>query len=116
VAMAGRSFCYCTNWVVLTLAANELSLRLTPSPWLAAIVAGIFLAAYDFFIEPVAIKLDYWQWADPTIPVQNYLAWAVIAALISLPLQLLKIRFRSPVLIIYFFAQLFFFLVLNIGL
>lgn len=83
---------------------------------LTAAIAGILTALYDVAIEPVAITLDYWQWGGGEIPIQNYLAWAVIAFLISLPLQLLKIRFQSPVLLVYLLAQLFFFLVLNLML
>lgn len=134
----GVPFVIALNWCVLTLACNELACRLTPSPTppalknaapsstnrqlpinyrishiLTAALAAILTALYDVAIEPVAISLDYWQWGGGEIPLQNYLAWAVIAFLISLPLHLLKIRFRSPVLLVYLFAQLFFFLVLN---
>lgn len=77
------------------------------------LLAAALTALYDVTIEPVAIALDYWQWGGGEIPLQNYLAWAIIAFLISLPLYVFKIRFRSPVLLVYFFAQLFFFLVLN---
>ncbi|MEM9835902.1 MAG: carotenoid biosynthesis protein [Bacteroidota bacterium] len=111
----GVPFVIALNWAVLTLAANDLSLKLTRSPWLAAALAGIFLALYDVAIEPIAIALDYWQWAAPTVPIQNYLAWALVAFLISVPLQLMKIRFRSSLLLLYFFAQLAFFLILNGG-
>jgi putative membrane protein len=76
-------------------------------------LAAVLTALYDVTIEPVAIALDYWQWHAGEIPLQNYLAWAAIAFLISLPLYVLNIRFRSPVLRVYFFAQLFFFAVLN---
>lgn len=83
---------------------------------LSALLAGIFTALYDVAIEPVAIALDYWAWAAEDIPLQNYLAWAAIAFVLSLPLQLLRIRYRSPVLLVYLLAQLFFFLVLNVAL
>ena len=112
------------NWCILTLACNEVVVRVIgrPTPGgklfllrsvLAAAAAGVLTALYDVIIEPVAISLDYWSWAAGDIPLQNYLAWAAIAFLISLPLYLLRIRFRSPLLIIYFLAQLFFFAVLN---
>jgi uncharacterized membrane protein len=81
-----------------------------------ALLAGAFTALYDVAIEPVAITLDYWTWAAGDIPLQNYLAWAAIAFVLSLPLQLLDIKYRSPVLIVYLFAQLFFFAVLNFAL
>lgn len=112
----GVPFVIALNWAMLTLAGNQLAMRIAKSPWGAAALAGIFLALYDVAIEPVAIALDYWSWEAVTVPVQNYLAWAAVAFLISLPLQLLKIRFQSVVLIVYFFAQLVFFLILNLGL
>ena len=105
------------NWVVLILAGNTLINKLTTNPWLAATGAGIFIAVYDYFIEPVAIKLDYWQWASGTdIPLQNYLAWAVIAILLSLPLYYFRIRFRHPLLLWYLGAQWVFFVMLNLTL
>lgn len=108
----GVPFAIAFNWVVLTLAANELTARVIKSPWPAAVLAGAVLALYDIAIEPVAIELDYWRWSAGDIPLQNYLAWAVVGALISLPLRLLGIRFRSSVLPIYFWAQLAFFIIL----
>ena len=102
------------NWVVLILASNTLVAKVTRNSWLIAAGAGIFIAAYDYFIEPLAIKLDYWQWASGTdIPLQNYLAWAFIAFLLSLPLHLLRIRFQHPLLLWYLAAQWVFFVVLN---
>lgn len=122
----GVPFVIALNWCVLTLACNDLALRMLPKPaaengalgrkiTVAALAAGI-TAFYDVVIEPVAIELDYWQWGGGEIPLQNYLAWAIIAFLISLPLHLFEIRFRSPLLLVYFFAQLFFFGVLNLAL
>jgi hypothetical protein len=34
---------------------------------------------FDWIMEPVAIRLDYWTWAGGDIPMQNYFAWFVIA-------------------------------------
>ncbi|WP_231915269.1 carotenoid biosynthesis protein [Lewinella sp. 4G2] len=123
----GVPFVIALNWCALTLACNEVAIRLVGVPRrqersflvrsvFAALIAGILTALYDVVIEPVAIELDYWSWAAVEIPLQNYLAWAAIAFAISLPLHLLGIRFRSPLLLVYFFAQLFFFVVLNLML
>lgn len=100
------------NWTVLMLAVNNLAQRITNIPWLAAAMAGGIIAVYDFFIEPVAVKLDYWQWADNRIPFQNYLAWALIAFLFSLPVQYLRIPCRHPLLLIYLAIQWLFFVIL----
>ena len=145
----GVPFVIALNWCVLTLATNELALRLAPAAGLlttedteggteftqsrgalegghgggmtwrsfgVAVVASVLIALYDVAIEPVAVKLDYWQWGGGTIPLRNYVMWAVVALVISLPLQVLRIRFRSPLLLVYLGAQLFFFVVLNLVL
>ena len=110
------------NWCMLTLAANDVTDRLAGLlairkeglmyAVLAALLSAILLALYDIAIEPVAIALDYWQWGRGEIPLQNYLAWGLVAFMISLPLRLLRIRYQSRVLAVYFFAQLTFFLIL----
>lgn len=112
----GVPFVIALNWCVLTLATNDLAARVVNGPVLTALLASVVIALYDVAIEPVAISLDYWQWAENTIPLQNYIMWALVAFLISLPLQWLRIRYRSPLLPIYLFAQLFFFIVLNFAL
>jgi putative membrane protein len=75
------------NWVmvvhgVVCIAGKLVSLR--PEFWkLPAIVmlSGVLAVAFDFAMEPVAIRLDYWQWTGGSIPLQNYGAWFVIAVL-----------------------------------
>ena len=47
------------------------------------LLAGLVAAAFDGVMEPVAIRLDYWTWADGTIPFQNYAAWFVLAAVLA---------------------------------
>ena len=42
-------------------------------------VAGLAAAAFDGLLEPVAVRLGYWVWSRPLVPLQNYAAWAVIA-------------------------------------
>ena len=108
----GVPFVIALNWCVLTLGANQFVGRWLDSVLLASLLAGITLALYDIPIEPVAIALDYWQWEAGVPPVRNYLAWAVVGAVISFPLRWLGIRYASPVLAVYFWVQLGFFLVL----
>ena len=101
------------NWTLLILFTNMIANRLVSLPLLAAFLASLFIAVYDFAIEPVAIKLDYWQWTAVDVPLQNYIAWGIVAFLFSIPLQYFRIRFEHPLLIVYGWAQLVFFLLLN---
>ena len=41
--------------------------------------AASLMVAMDFIIEPVAMRTGYWQWAGGHIPVENYIAWWIIA-------------------------------------
>ncbi len=101
------------NWTLLILGVNDLAARIFRSPWLISITAGVFIAAYDWFIEPVAIRLDYWDWAAGDIPLRNYAAWAVVALIASLPLHLFRIRFRHPLLPLFLGVQLIYFILMQ---
>lgn len=37
------------------------------------------MTTYDFFMEPVAMRYDFWQWKNGIIPLKNYIAWFVIS-------------------------------------
>lgn len=100
------------NWTLLILATNDLARRIIDHPLAVSLLASVMIAAYDYFIEPVAILLDYWQWEGGIVPVQNYVAWSLVALVFSLPLNFYRIRYRSPVLPVYLLAQLLFFILL----
>ncbi len=104
--LAGVPLVIALNWTTLVLAANHVALYLARSPWIASLLAGLLIAGYDWFIEPVAIRLDYWNWATGAeVPFQNYVAWFLIGAAASIPLQLQRVRFRHPLLLVYWVVQ-----------
>lgn len=45
-----------------------------------ALCVGLMATTFDFVMEPVAMRLDYWRWPGDRVPLQNYAAWFVIAA------------------------------------
>ncbi len=77
------------NWVMVVNGAVCIALRIGRfgaggRRWLALpLLAGAISAAFDWVMEPVAIRLDYWTWAGGTIPLQNYAAWFVLAAVLA---------------------------------
>ncbi|MGD9613328.1 MAG: carotenoid biosynthesis protein [Kiritimatiellia bacterium] len=77
------------NWVMVVNGAVCIAGRIVPpragvGPKAAMpLLAGLIAAAFDFLMEPVAIRLDYWTWAGGTIPLQNYAAWFVLAAVLA---------------------------------
>ena len=77
------------NWVMVVHGAACIAGRILPpragaGRWLALpLLAGAIAAAFDWVMEPVAIRLDYWTWAGGGIPLQNYAAWFVLAAALA---------------------------------
>lgn len=69
----------------ITLVSSQAMQRRRPAiKALSIMVDGATLAvAFDWLMEPVAVKLGYWQWlGNGEIPLYNYICWFVI----SLPL------------------------------
>ncbi len=68
------------NWVMVVLGAVTLMEKVTGVFWYKVLGTATITTLFDFVMEPVAMKLDYWMWDGGTIPLQNYIAWAVISA------------------------------------
>ena len=57
--------------------------------WGEAAAVGLIATLYDAVLEPFAVRVKgYWFWRNATgaVPLQNYAAWLVVAALLVLVL------------------------------
>jgi bisanhydrobacterioruberin hydratase len=77
------------NWVMVVNGMVCIAGRVVP-PWsefwrppAIVLLSGMLAVAFDYVMEPVAIRLDYWSWTGGEVPVQNYVAWFVIAVLLT---------------------------------
>ncbi len=102
------------NWVMLVLGMTSLIRSMGLPTWIVPVLAAFGLVLFDYTMEPVAVALDYWTWQDGVIPLQNYLAWFVIALLVSGATVLSRINLDKKILRYYVFIQWLFFLVLNV--
>ena len=97
---------------------SKLNINLTASTSTYFVVIGGAAIAtfFDFILEPVAVKLNFWSWKNGNVPLFNYVCWFVISAiLLSVKLYLNKRivnTFATSLLII----QAIFFLMLNLFL
>lgn len=105
------------NWVMLAystgIAANHL---LGKAHWFwRGLLASILMVLLDIFIEPVAIRYDFWSWAGGAPPLQNYVGWF----LVSLPLlslfALIQAGQRNKVALVLLALQFIFFITLNLS-
>jgi putative membrane protein len=71
------------NWFLLVYAAGVTMQRSRLKSITARVITGaLLLVALDLLIEPVAIRLDYWQWTNNIIPFKNYYCWFLVSALL----------------------------------
>jgi putative membrane protein len=93
------------NWLLL-IYAIATSLHKIKSIWIYSILAATLMTSLDFLIEPIAIKLDFWQWQNNTVPLQNYLAWFILSFILFYIFRLtngiIENRFSKIILIIQF--------------
>jgi putative membrane protein len=106
----GVPFIISMNWLVLILACHQIAKKWTRSPLFAAFLCGILIVIFDYFMEPVAIYLNYWGWENIAVPWTNYVTWFVLAFASSYLLSIRKVKYSSLLLEAYFFIQFIFFI------
>ncbi|MFN5022387.1 MAG: carotenoid biosynthesis protein, partial [bacterium] len=72
--------------------------------------------AFDWIMEPVAMKLGFWNWRDGTIPFFNYASWFVISFAVSIVFGYLKIQASNKLAPYFLVIQALFFLFLRFTL
>lgn len=104
------------NWVFVILGSILIAEQISKKIIIIILISSTAALTFDIILEPVAIKLDYWNWAMGNIPTQNYIAWFVISLIATILFVLMKIKIKSDLTKNYFLIQLLFFLILNLFL
>jgi putative membrane protein len=68
---------------------------------------------YDWLIEPVAVKLGFWQWAGGDIPLYNYACWFFVSLLLMLLFHNLPLGKPNKFAVHLLLIQMMFFLLLR---
>lgn len=102
------------NWSLVILGSLAFVKTFSNNIFISSLLASLIAVIFDFVMEPVAIKYDYWTWKDNIIPLQNYLAWFVLAFIASAIFNLLKIKINSKISVHYVIAQFVFFIIINV--
>ncbi|PKL27846.1 MAG: hypothetical protein CVV46_09530 [Spirochaetae bacterium HGW-Spirochaetae-2] len=102
------------NWTLIIMGAAMLVERLTNNPWQVALGTAAITVVFDWIMEPVAIALDYWSWSSSTIPLQNYIAWFVIAFVFATIFSRMKLKTASPIPSLIVVVQALFFSLLRL--
>jgi putative membrane protein len=59
--------------------------------FLQPLIGASIAVLFDWLMEPVALRLGFWNWDGNSIPVFNYICWFVFSFLISYAFQSLRI-------------------------
>jgi putative membrane protein len=78
-----------------------------------ALLAAAIATAFDWIMEPVAMKLGFWNWNDGQIPLFNYCCWFVISFAVSIGFGYLKIETNNKFAPYFLMIQGLFFLFLR---
>jgi len=98
------------NWFMLIYSAGVLMQRSRlKSFFLKALTGALLLTLLDVLIEPVAVRFDYWHWANSTIPFKNYASWFVLSFLMLLLFEAFRFKNQSMVAIVFLLTQFAFF-------
>ena len=96
------------NWFCIVLASGSLLYSLPVNNIFKAILAGALCTVMDYLIEPVAMKIDFWNWENGVIPIWNYICWFGFASFFSyIYFQFGKSK-NKPAQSLYFIWILFF--------
>jgi bisanhydrobacterioruberin hydratase len=75
------------NWFIVTYCSGMVSnYFFNPKNKIGhALITATIATIFDFLIEPIAIKLKFWQWLpDNEVPLYNYFCWFIFSFIIGL--------------------------------
>lgn len=82
---------------------------------LSVIIDGATLAVFfDWLMEPVAIKLGYWEWkGDGSVPMLNYICWFAVSLLLLAVFHFANFNKQNKFAVNLLLIQMMFFLLLR---
>ena len=97
------------NWLMLIYCVGSFHCKFNQPIYQKVFSGAMLLTMLDFLMEPVAVKLKMWAWETEQIPIQNYVAWFIISAILLTVFHLLKFRKDNPISLWLFILQILFF-------
>lgn len=112
--IAGVPFIIGINWLILVYSVGVICNKLNISLFFKSLLGAAMLVILDFFMEPVAIRHDFWHWNALTIPTQNYIAWFITGFLLLLIFYRSSFEKDNKLAQALYLVQLVFFILLGI--
>jgi uncharacterized membrane protein len=100
------------NWIFMVYTSASIVNSTKIPNWLKVVLASFIMIAYDVFLEQMAPQLDMWHWSNGEIPLQNYIAWFILALLFHSLLKIGRINLKNSIAGVLLICQFLFFVVL----
>ena len=100
------------NWLMLVYCTRIIAGYIFHPAALKILFASLLMVAYDFILEKAAPLLTMWSWKGGIVPVQNYIAWFVLALLFHIMLNRARVRLSNKLALPVFVIQALFFVIL----
>ncbi|MFC6996528.1 carotenoid biosynthesis protein [Rufibacter roseus] len=104
------------NWLMLVYSSGHLLKRLNIHWFFRAILGAGLMVLLDYFMEPVAVHFDFWQWHHEVIPFSNFIGWFLVALLLQIHFHKASFRKNNAIAHWVFLVQLLFFAGLHLRL
>jgi bisanhydrobacterioruberin hydratase len=98
------------NWLMLVYMSASVTQKYNFTGLSGIISASLIMLLYDFILEQVAHEMDMWHWENNTVPLQNYIAWFLLAVVFQSIFKALNINARNKMAEVILISQVCFFL------
>ncbi len=97
------------NWALLVMITAEISNFMKANRWIKAALGAGLMVFLDLFMEHSAPVFDFWEFSNGMAPLQNYIAWFIIAFLLQCIHQWSNLRGNRLFSLHCYLVQLIFF-------
>jgi putative membrane protein len=96
-------------WVVLVVITSFIARKFSNSLILVSSIGAGLMVILDLFIEQMAPRFDFWKFEQHPVPLENYIAWFVIAFILHICVKHLVTQSSSRFSLHLYLSQLSFF-------
>lgn len=100
------------NWVLLTYLTASVLEGINIPVYLKVLLASVFMLIYDVVLEQVAPRLAMWSWNENSVPLQNYIAWFVLAVIFHSLIKFFGVKTSNTLSGVVLLGQFIFFVLL----
>lgn len=102
------------NWLFLVYVSSQLVNKYFSNKYVAILISSFLMLIYDLLLEQIAPILDYWYWKGNVVPIQNYIAWFLIAIFFNTLIKIFKLDFENKLAKTILFIHFIYFTILNL--